>query len=137
MEPLRARRQPHPPASAPSYPPHPPTVDPFHRDSSPASTATATTTTTPKPTPLSTRPRKPSLSLDRDLKARPPHRSPWATLGGGLDLDRGESRVILGLTLLGAVLRYWKIGRPSSVVCVLRLARRVSRSNRLRTTRGR
>ncbi|GAA5999821.1 uncharacterized protein JCM10292_003757 [Rhodotorula paludigena] len=116
MEPLRARRQPHPPASAPSYPPHPPTVDPFHRDSSPARTATTTPPTTAKPTPLATRPRKPSLSLDRDLKARPPHRSPWARLGGGLDLDRGESRVILGLTLLGAVVRYWKIGRPSSVV---------------------
>ncbi|KPV74430.1 glycosyltransferase family 39 protein [Rhodotorula graminis WP1] len=31
-------------------------------------------------------------------------------------MQHGESRILLGLTLVGAVVRYWKIGRPSSVV---------------------
>lgn len=40
----------------------------------------------------------------------------WTAIGGGLDLQKGESRVLMGLTLLGAVVRFWHIGRPDSVV---------------------
>ena len=37
-------------------------------------------------------------------------------IGGGLNLGHGEARLLCGLTLLGSVVRFWKIGRPSSVV---------------------
>lgn len=40
----------------------------------------------------------------------------WDAIGGGLKLGKGESRVLAGLTLLGSVVRFWQIGRPSSVV---------------------
>ncbi|KAK4049599.1 Dolichyl-phosphate-mannose--protein mannosyltransferase 1 [Microbotryomycetes sp. JL201] len=44
------------------------------------------------------------------------HTSYWTRLGGGLNLSTGETRVVAGLTVLAAVVRLWKIGRPSSVV---------------------
>ncbi|KAM0750753.1 glycosyltransferase family 39 protein [Meredithblackwellia eburnea MCA 4105] len=40
----------------------------------------------------------------------------WSNIGGGLDLSNGENRVLIGLTILGAVVRFWHLGRPSSVV---------------------
>ncbi|KAM0786715.1 hypothetical protein ACM66B_002157 [Microbotryomycetes sp. NB124-2] len=55
-----------------------------------------------KPGRYDTRPNKPT--------------SLWARLGGGLNLNKGEPRVLVGLTVLAAVVRLWKIGRPSSVV---------------------
>ncbi|TKA55636.1 hypothetical protein B0A53_02814 [Rhodotorula sp. CCFEE 5036] len=42
---------------------------------------------------------------------------PSSRVGGGLDvIQPGENRVLAGLLLLGAVVRYWHIARPSSVV---------------------
>ncbi|GAA6049360.1 hypothetical protein JCM3770_007307 [Rhodotorula araucariae] len=121
MEPLRARRPAHdrtpPPAAstaqptplaAPAFalaPPVPYPAVPAHNH--PAAKHS-----------LTTRTRKPSLAGDGPH----PHRTPtsssiWSRCGGGLDnVHKGESRVIAGLVLLAAVVRYWKIARPSSVV---------------------
>ncbi|BGP49458.1 Dolichyl-phosphate-mannose--protein mannosyltransferase 1 [Rhodotorula kratochvilovae] len=68
---------------------------------------------------LTTRTRKPSIAGDAPAPHPRATRSSsfWRRCGGGLDqIQHGESRVIAGLVLLGAVVRYWKIGRPSSVV---------------------
>lgn len=40
----------------------------------------------------------------------------WTKVGGGLELSKGENRVLAGLVLLAGVVRLWMIGRPSSVV---------------------
>lgn len=40
----------------------------------------------------------------------------WDGLGGGLNLVKGEGRVLAGLLVLGSVVRFWKLGDPSSVV---------------------
>lgn len=71
------------------------------------------------------RPRKLSLSEDRTVarKANRPSAAAaaglWSRVGGGLDVVQpGENRVLAGLVLLGAVVRYWHIARPSSVVQV-------------------
>ncbi|GAA5992900.1 hypothetical protein JCM10908_001396 [Rhodotorula pacifica] len=81
---------------------------------------TADFTSTEKPSlAAAARPRKPSLSDDRAAGKRHPGKAKtgWSRLGGGLDvIQPGEHRVIAGLVLLGAVVRYWHIGRPSSVV---------------------
>lgn len=64
--------------------------------------------------------RKPSLSGDRDRAKQRPHQRPatwWSRVGGGLDgIHPGENRVLAGLVILGAVVRYWHIATPSSVV---------------------
>lgn len=52
---------------------------------------------------------------DRANKARG-RRTFWDSIGGKLALGKGETRVLAGLTILGAVVRFWHIGRPSSVV---------------------
>lgn len=52
-------------------------------------------------------------------KAASKHRAKptfFDALGGGLNLGPGESRVLLGLLVLGAVVRFWRLDRPSSVV---------------------
>lgn len=129
MEPLRARRSAHDrplgassssaaaSSSSPAAPP-PQHVQPGY----PPVNGTTYTTQQAKPS-LSTRPRKPSLSEDalaRGPRTRAAAASWWHRCGGGLDqMQPGESRILLGLTLFGAVVRYWKIGRPSSVVCVV------------------
>ena len=40
------------------------------------------------------------------------------SFGGGLNLSDGEGRVLAGLLLLGALVRFWRLDRPSSVVYV-------------------
>lgn len=55
-------------------------------------------------------PSKPSLS------AKPGQESFVESFGGGLNLSRGEGRVLAGLVLLGSVVRFWRLDRPSSVV---------------------
>lgn len=47
------------------------------------------------------------------LKTKPTF---WEKLGGGLHLTSGETRVLAGLILLGSVVRFWRIDRPTSVV---------------------
>lgn len=70
-----------------------------------------------KPASYASRPRKASLSDDRPLAKAAKTRSWWSRVGGGLDvIQPGENRVLAGLVLLGAVVRYWHIARPSSVV---------------------
>ena len=74
-----------------------------------------------KPSSYASRPRKASLSDDRPLakasRSRTGTTSWWSRVGGGLDvIQPGENRVLAGLVLLGAVVRYWHIARPSSVV---------------------
>lgn len=62
---------------------------------------------------------KPVSLTNRSTSSTAKHRSSnsrWDKLGGGLNLAQGETRVLAGLTLLGSVVRLWKIGRPSSVV---------------------
>lgn len=77
-------------------------------------------TEAPKPASYASRPRKPSLSDDRPLAKASKHQirsTWWSRVGGGLDvIQPGENRVLAGLLLLGAVVRYWHIARPSSVV---------------------
>ncbi|GAA6010077.1 hypothetical protein JCM10207_007548 [Rhodosporidiobolus poonsookiae] len=98
------RRSPLPPSTtSPAYPP-----DPFSHTAKPPPAAHST-----RPLGLTNRAPK----LDRDLPESKRARTFWTRCGGGLDaVQKGETRVLLGLTLLGAVVRYWKIGRPDSVV---------------------
>ncbi|GAA6059891.1 hypothetical protein JCM10212_005274 [Sporobolomyces blumeae] len=115
-EPLRARRAPPlDPAvssSSPSnsqYPPPPSSSS--DKPSSLYSLASADKLS------LTNRSTSSSAKYDRFVpESKRRSKSFWDKCGGGLDLERGENRVLFGLTLLGAVVRYWKIGRPSSVV---------------------
>ncbi|GAA5876172.1 hypothetical protein JCM3774_003518 [Rhodotorula dairenensis] len=95
------------------------------RLAAPATASTATSRTLPRE-PYADKPsspakqRKLSLSDDRNAakaaRSRPPA-GLWSRVGGGLDVVQpGENRVLAGLVLLGAVVRYWHIARPSSVV---------------------
>ncbi|GAA5913221.1 hypothetical protein JCM6882_000036, partial [Rhodosporidiobolus microsporus] len=109
-EPLRARRQ-------QPYPPDPHVSPPVAHPSSFASHASSSNGDRIS---LTNRRDSSTSKYDRDAKGLPESKRPrsfWTKCGGGLEhLERGESRVLIGLTLLGAVVRYWKIGRPSSVV---------------------
>ncbi|GAA5849104.1 hypothetical protein JCM8547_006446 [Rhodosporidiobolus lusitaniae] len=110
-EPLRARNR-------AQYPPTDPSVSPLLDTSSSSFKSQPSLSSQPRQTLTN----RSSSKLDRDAAAPrvPDSKKPrtfWTRCGGGLEhLQRGESRVLLGLTLLGAVVRYWKIGRPSSVV---------------------
>ncbi|GAA5856995.1 hypothetical protein JCM9279_007304, partial [Rhodotorula babjevae] len=122
MEPLRARRSAHDRPLASSSSPSAATAAPAPAPP-PAYPPSPYSQTTNKPS-LTTRTRKPSLSDDAGQRttARGAPRTGrgsrfWHRCGGGLEaMQHGESRILLGLTLVGAVVRYWKIGRPSSVV---------------------
>ncbi|GAA5992376.1 hypothetical protein JCM11641_002142 [Rhodosporidiobolus odoratus] len=107
-EPLRARRQPNT-----VYPPDPYSSSP--PISHPSSFARpASTNAGDRPVSLTNR-----SSAKRSIHVPDSKRSRtfWSNCGGGLEgLQKGETRVLLGLTLLGSVVRYWKIGRPGSVV---------------------
>ncbi|KDE07476.1 hypothetical protein MVLG_02340 [Microbotryum lychnidis-dioicae p1A1 Lamole] len=52
----------------------------------------------------------------KDGKRSLPRNTVWDRMGGGFNLGPGEGRLLLGLFLLGSVVRLYKIGRPSSVV---------------------
>ncbi|GAA5827468.1 hypothetical protein JCM11251_003824 [Rhodosporidiobolus azoricus] len=115
MEPLRSRRQqPHAPVD-----PHLPPPTTTHPSSFPPPPAHHHPSPNGDRISLTNRRDSTSEKYDRDAKVPDSKkaRSFWTRCGGGLEhLERGETRVLLGLTLLGAVVRYWKIGRPSSVV---------------------
>ncbi|GAA6009588.1 hypothetical protein JCM11491_001025 [Sporobolomyces phaffii] len=105
-EPLRSRRTPltdptvSPPIGSTSqYPPPEKPSSLYSLASADKVTLTNRSTKNERPVPESKR-----------IKSR------WDKFGGGLNLQPGETRILLGLTLLGAVVRFWKIGRPSSVV---------------------
>lgn len=127
MEPLRARRSAHDRPLASSSSSSPSTSNAAPAAPAPPAYPPSPYTQTTKPS-LTTRTRKPSLSDDAGQRtaARGAPRAAggrgsgfWHRCGGGLEgMQHGESRILLGLTLVGAVVRYWKIGRPSSVVCV-------------------
>ncbi|GAA5939861.1 uncharacterized protein JCM15063_004328 [Sporobolomyces koalae] len=113
-EPLRSRRAPPiDPTASPSigstgsYAPAP---APPHVTTD-TSTSRFGFASTDKPT-LTNRSSKPERAIPESKRIR----TKWDKLGGGLNLQPGETRVITGLVMLGAVVRYWKIGRPSSVV---------------------
>ncbi|SCV70352.1 BQ2448_1746 [Microbotryum intermedium] len=70
--------------------------------------------------PLSLTKREPRSSLPKgslkDGRRSTARNTVWDRMGGGFNLGPGEGRVLLGLLLLGSVVRLYKIGRPSSVV---------------------
>ena len=123
-EPLRSRRTPltdptvSPPIGATSrqYPPPSSTSSSNHHDK-PSSIFSLASASADRPT-LTNR-HSSSSKPERVIPESKRIRSKWEALGGGLNLQRGESRVLLGLTLLGSIVRLWRIGRPSSVVSVL------------------
>lgn len=73
--------------------------------------------TSPFYIPSSSQPRPAAIyaKSDRTIKSRG-RTSFWESLGGGLALGKGETRVLAGLTLLGSVVRFWHLGRPGGVV---------------------
>lgn len=74
------------------------------------------------PSPTGPRPTAIYAKSSISSKSRKGHgeaRTFWDEIGGGLRLKKGEPRVLVGLLLLGAVVRLWHIERPSSVVLVL------------------
>ncbi|GAA5961088.1 hypothetical protein JCM21900_006701 [Sporobolomyces salmonicolor] len=115
-EPLRARRSPlndpslasSRPSSTPASSQYPPAPFDDH-SSTPSSFHSLASAQKPS---LTNRPAK----HDHPVPESKRRKTFWDRCGGGLNLAKGESRVLLGLTLLGAVVRFWKIGRPSSVV---------------------
>ncbi|GAA5998507.1 hypothetical protein JCM5350_006501 [Sporobolomyces pararoseus] len=113
-EPLRSRRTPltdptvSPPIGSSNNSQYPPSVHHQEKPSSFYSLASADK--------LSLTNRSSVTKHDRPVPESKRIKSKWEKLGGGLNLQPGETRVLLGLTLLGAVVRLWKIGRPSSVV---------------------
>jgi dolichyl-phosphate-mannose-protein mannosyltransferase len=110
-EPLRSRRTPltDPTVSPPigsSHSQYPPSS---HHQEKPSSFYSLASADKPSLTNRNTKGERP-IPESKRIKSK------WEKLGGGLNLQPGETRVLLGLTILGAVVRFWKIGRPSSVV---------------------
>ncbi|BGP17531.1 hypothetical protein JCM10213_004073 [Rhodosporidiobolus nylandii] len=107
-EPLRARNP------RTNYPPDPFASPPQHP---PSAFARPAPTQADRPVSLTNRSTNRGTKGARELPESKRPRTLWTRCGGGLEgLQKGETRVLVGLTLLGAVVRYWKIGRPSSVV---------------------